>query len=49
VSAANTRNDPSMTATPAQAKQFFDIPILFSRRKTNFESHIRVRRTVAIY
>ena len=27
VSAANTRNDPSIAATPAETRQFFDIPI----------------------
>src|ERR1700731_808058 len=46
VSAANTRNDTTIAATPAPARQFFDIPILFSQRKRN-QSRNRLRRTVA--
>src|SRR5258706_9832315 len=49
VSAANTRNDPNNTATPAQARQFFDIPIGILPAKNELRSHIRVRHTVAIY
>jgi hypothetical protein len=37
--AANTRKEPIIAATPAQARLFFDIPIGISQRKTQSIPH----------
>jgi hypothetical protein len=46
VSAANTRNDPIIAATPAHARQFFDVPIgiLPAKRRTSIPHSLTAYR-----